>query len=71
MSDTLGHSDTRIRRDIYQNVLPHVGKRAAEATAELMPLQRKAEQEEQIRKAAKKAKPSGRRPRPGGGAKKG
>ncbi|MFJ3832095.1 tyrosine-type recombinase/integrase [Streptomyces sp. NPDC090046] len=56
VSDTLGHSDTRITRDIYQSVLPHVGKSAAEATAKLVPLQRKAEQEEQARKAAKKAK---------------
>ncbi|MFE1787197.1 tyrosine-type recombinase/integrase [Streptomyces sp. NPDC059525] len=56
VSDTLGHSDTRITRDIYQSVLPHVGKSAAEATAKLVPLQRKAEQEEQVRKAAKKAK---------------
>ncbi|MFJ2598901.1 tyrosine-type recombinase/integrase [Streptomyces erythrochromogenes] len=54
VSDTLGHSDTRITRDIYQSVLPHVGKSAAEATAKLVPLQRKAEQEEQARKAAKK-----------------
>ncbi|AKL67189.1 conserved hypothetical protein [Streptomyces sp. Mg1] len=56
VSDTLGHSDTRITRDIYQSVLPHVGKSAAEATAKLVPLQRKAEQEEQARKAAKKAR---------------
>ncbi|MEU9712910.1 tyrosine-type recombinase/integrase [Streptomyces sp. NPDC047967] len=55
VSDTLGHSDTRITRDIYQSVLPHVGKSAAEATAKLVPLQRKAEQEEQARKAATKA----------------
>lgn len=26
VSDTLGRSDTRITRDIYQSVLPHVGK---------------------------------------------
>ncbi|MGW1937100.1 amino acid--tRNA ligase-related protein [Streptomyces goshikiensis] len=56
VSDTLGHSDTRITRDIYQSVLPHVGKSAAEATAKLVPLQRKAEQEEKARNAAKKAK---------------
>ncbi|WFB08210.1 site-specific integrase [Streptomyces sp. LX-29] len=55
VSDTLGHSDTRITRDIYQSVLPHVGKSAAEATAKLVPLQRKAEAEK-ARKAAKKAK---------------
>ncbi|MFJ3147005.1 site-specific integrase [Streptomyces halstedii] len=42
VSDTLGHSDTRITRDIYQSVLPHVGRSAAEATAKLVPLQRKA-----------------------------
>lgn len=56
VSDILGHSDTRITRDIYQSVLPHVGKSAAEATAKLVPLQRKTEQEEQARKAAKAAK---------------
>jgi hypothetical protein len=55
VSDTLGHSDTRITRDIYQSVLPQVGKNAAEATAKLVPLQRKAEAE-QARKAAKKDK---------------
>jgi integrase len=55
VSDTLGHSDTRITRDIYQSVLPEVGKNAAEATAKLVPLQRKAEAEK-ARKAAKKAK---------------
>ncbi|WP_019888337.1 tyrosine-type recombinase/integrase [Streptomyces purpureus] len=55
VSDTLGHSDTRITRDIYQSVLPHVSKSAAEATAKLVPLQRKAEQEAQVRKAAKQA----------------
>ncbi|HSX98830.1 MAG TPA: tyrosine-type recombinase/integrase, partial [Streptomyces sp.] len=54
VSDTLGHSDTRITRDIYQSVLPQVGKNAAEATAKLVPLQRKTETEE-ARKAAKKA----------------
>lgn len=56
VSDTLGHSDTRITRDIYQSVLPHVGKSAAEATAKLVPLQRKAEAEEAARKAAKARK---------------
>ncbi|MQS05705.1 site-specific integrase [Streptomyces alkaliphilus] len=56
VSDTLGHSDTRITRDIYQSVLPHVGKSAAEATAKLVPLQRKVEAEEAARKAAKAAK---------------
>jgi integrase len=55
VSDTLGHSDTRITRDIYQSVLPQVGKSAAEATAKLVPLQRRTEAE-QARKAAKKTK---------------
>ncbi|SFD42565.1 Phage integrase family protein [Streptomyces aidingensis] len=55
VSDTLGHSDTRITRDIYQSVLPEVGKSAAEATAKLVPLKRKAEAEK-ARKAARKAK---------------
>ncbi|WP_392965908.1 tyrosine-type recombinase/integrase [Streptomyces sp. LN245] len=56
VSDTLGHSDTRITRDIYQSVLPHVGKNAAEATAKLVPLRRKAEAEKAARKAAKKGR---------------
>ncbi len=56
VSDTLGHSDTRITRDIYQSVLPHVGKSAAEATAKLVPLQRKADAEEAERKAEKARK---------------
>ena len=59
VSDTLGHSDSCITRDIYQSVLPHVGKSAAEATANLVPLQRKAEAERvalKAEKAAKKAK---------------
>ncbi|MEU3390437.1 tyrosine-type recombinase/integrase [Streptomyces albidoflavus] len=56
VSDTLGHSDTRITRDIYQSVLPHVGRSAAEATAKLVPLQRKAEAEKAASKAAKKEK---------------
>ncbi|SES29043.1 Phage integrase family protein [Streptomyces qinglanensis] len=54
VSDALGHSDTRITHDIYQSVLPHVGKSAAETTAKLVPLQRKAEAEKAARKAAKK-----------------
>lgn len=62
VSDTLGHSDTRITRDVYQSVFPEVAKDAAEATAKLVPLQRKTEAEEaaraaeKARKAAKKAK---------------
>ncbi len=56
VSDTLGHSDSRVTRDIYQSVLPHVGKSAAEATAKLVPLQRKAEAEEAARKAEKARK---------------
>ena len=55
VSDALGHSDTRITRDIYQSVLPQVGKSAAEATAKLVPLRRKSEAE-QARKAAKQTK---------------
>ena len=39
---------------VYQSVLPHVGKNAAEATAKLVPLQRKTEAEKAARKAAKK-----------------
>ncbi|MFI1205263.1 hypothetical protein ACH4VR_38555 [Streptomyces sp. NPDC020883] len=52
----LGHSVTRIRRDIYQSVFPQVAKGAAEATAKLVPLQRKAEAEEAARKAGKARK---------------
>ncbi|MFH9069674.1 tyrosine-type recombinase/integrase [Streptomyces alboflavus] len=72
VSDTLGHSDTRITRDIYQSVLPQVGKSAAEATAKLVPLQRKAEAEKAARKAAKKAKAKkaeAKKPRTGDGGK--
>jgi integrase len=53
VSDTLGHSDTRVTRDIYQSVLPQVGKSAAEATAKLVPLQRKTEAQK-AREAARK-----------------
>jgi integrase len=53
VSDTLGHSDTRITRDIYQSVLPQVSKNAAEATAKLVPLRRRTAAEEVMRKAAK------------------
>lgn len=60
VSGTLGHSDTRITRDIYQSVLPHVGRSAGEATAKLVPLQRKIEAEEAARKA-EKARKKGRR----------
>jgi hypothetical protein len=38
------------------SVLPQVGKNAAEATARLVPLQRKTEAEEAARKAAKETK---------------
>ncbi|MEV6941158.1 hypothetical protein AB0N07_03920 [Streptomyces sp. NPDC051172] len=38
------------------SVLPQVGKNAAEATAKLVPLQRKTEEEKAARKAAKAAK---------------
>ncbi|MFD4256480.1 tyrosine-type recombinase/integrase [Streptomyces sp. NPDC058534] len=62
VSDTLGHSDTWITRDIYQSVLPQVVRSAAEATAKLVPLQRKAEAEKAARKAAKKEK--AKRPKP-------
>ncbi|MBQ0827344.1 tyrosine-type recombinase/integrase [Streptomyces sp. RG38] len=63
-SGALGHSDTRITRDIYQSVLRHVGKNAAEATAKLVPLRQKAEEEdarkaEKARKKAKRAKKAG------------
>lgn len=64
VSDTLGHSDTRITRDIHQSVLPHVGKNAAEATVKLVPLQRKAEAEEASRneeKARRKAQARGKK----------
>ncbi|MFE1770245.1 tyrosine-type recombinase/integrase [Streptomyces sp. NPDC059008] len=37
VSETLGHSDTRITRDIYQSVMPKAARDAAEATAALVP----------------------------------
>ncbi|WP_327670802.1 MULTISPECIES: site-specific integrase [unclassified Streptomyces] len=76
VSDTLGHSDTRITRDIYQSVLPHVGKSAAEATAKLVPLQRKADAEaterkaKKTRKKAKRAKKAEAKGKKKGGRKK-
>lgn len=57
VSDTLGHSDTRITRDIYQSVLPQVGKSAAEATAKLVPLQRKTAAAKAAQKSKAKKKP--------------
>ncbi|MFF0194989.1 MULTISPECIES: hypothetical protein [unclassified Streptomyces] len=54
MSDTLGHSDTRVTRDIYRSVLPHVGKSAIEATVKLVTLQRKAAKKEKARKTVAK-----------------
>lgn len=60
VSETLGHSDTRITRNIYQSVLPHVGKSATEATAKLVPFQRKTEAEDAARKA-EKARKKGKR----------
>ncbi|MFH9197457.1 integrase [Streptomyces anulatus] len=64
VSDTLGHSDTRITRDIYQSVLPHVGKSAVEATAKLVPLQRKAAKKEKARKDAAKEAGAGKGGKP-------
>ena len=37
VSETLGHSDTRITRDIYQSVMPKAARDAAEATAAIVP----------------------------------
>ena len=37
VSETLGHSDSRITRDIYQSVMPKVAAEAAEATAAMVP----------------------------------
>lgn len=37
VSETLGHSDTRITRDTYQSVMPKVAAEAAEATAAIVP----------------------------------
>jgi hypothetical protein len=37
VSDTLGHSDTRITRDIYQAVLDDLARAAAEAVIKLVP----------------------------------
>lgn len=51
VSETLGHSDTRITRDIYQSVFPEVAKDAAEAAAGLVPIQRKAQAEKDAKGA--------------------
>ncbi|WP_432001795.1 tyrosine-type recombinase/integrase [Streptomyces sioyaensis] len=37
VSETLGHSETRITREIYQSVMPKVAAEAAEATAAIVP----------------------------------
>ncbi|MFD7288958.1 hypothetical protein [Streptomyces sp. NPDC059863] len=37
VSETLGHSESRITRDIYQSVLPKAAREAAEATAAVVP----------------------------------
>ncbi|MEV8055124.1 site-specific integrase [Streptomyces antimycoticus] len=37
VSETLGHSDSRITRDIYQSVMPKAAREAAEATAAMVP----------------------------------
>lgn len=37
VSETLGHSDTRITRDIYQSVLDDLARAAAEAVVKLVP----------------------------------
>ena len=37
VSETLGHSDTRITRDTYQSIMPKVAAEAAEATARMVP----------------------------------
>ncbi len=37
VSDTLGHSDSRITRDIYQSVLDDLAREAAEAVVKLVP----------------------------------
>ncbi|WP_416484293.1 tyrosine-type recombinase/integrase [Streptomyces sp. CL12] len=41
VSETLGHSDTRITRDIYQSVLDDLARDAAEKVAQLVPHARK------------------------------
>ncbi len=42
VSETLGHSDTRITRDIYQSVLDDLARDAAEKAVQLVPHARKA-----------------------------
>ncbi|MFK0289967.1 tyrosine-type recombinase/integrase [Streptomyces sp. NPDC090442] len=37
VSETLGHSESRITRDIYQSVMPKAAREAAEATAAVVP----------------------------------
>ncbi len=41
VSETLGHSDTRITRDIYQAVLDDLARAAAEAVVKLVPRARR------------------------------
>ncbi|MFD9069468.1 tyrosine-type recombinase/integrase [Streptomyces lasiicapitis] len=37
VSETLGHSESRITRDVYQSVMPKAAREAAEATAAVVP----------------------------------
>lgn len=37
VSETLGHSESRITRDVYQSVMPKAAREAAEATAAMVP----------------------------------
>ncbi len=40
VSETLGHSDTRITREVYQAVLDDLARAAAEAVVQLVPRNR-------------------------------
>lgn len=59
VSETLGHSDTRITRDTYQSVLDDLARDAAEKVTQLVPHARKALSVVK----ENKPKPSARRPR--------
>ncbi|MEV1066045.1 tyrosine-type recombinase/integrase [Streptomyces sp. NPDC050263] len=63
VSETLGHSDSRITRDIYQSVLDDLARAAAEAVVKLVPRAPSAIRSLIKQRAAQPASPIGTSPR--------
>ncbi|AXG79372.1 site-specific integrase [Streptomyces paludis] len=63
VSETLGHSDTRITRDIYQSVLDDLARAAAEAVVKLVPRAPSAIRSLIEQRATRSATPVGNSPR--------